>query len=64
MISAERNGAGFRIKVNDPGFGRYTMQAATAKEVVNTVAHYWGQEHDEDNCAACKRIAWEQRKRK
>ncbi|HEX9987053.1 MAG TPA: hypothetical protein VGE45_01040 [Chloroflexia bacterium] len=59
MISIERDGVHFKVKVSDPPLGHYSMQAATAEEAVNAVAHYYGLPH-EDPCAACKRIAEEQ----
>jgi hypothetical protein len=56
VISIERDGNGYKVKVSDPGFGRYTLRAGTPQEAAGAVLHYYGADHDEAACASCEQI--------
>ena len=58
-ITIEREYNVLKVKVNEPGFGRYTVIATTTEEAALCVSHYFGGNGrhlgEEKNCPFCRR---------
>lgn len=53
MISLEHHGNGFLVKVSDPGFGRYSVQARDLAEAIQAIRHYYGKPYHASPKAKC-----------
>jgi hypothetical protein len=53
MIAIERNNNSFVLKVHDKGFGTYAQSAKDLESALTGVRHYYGREHDKQECPMC-----------
>jgi hypothetical protein len=43
----------FKVKANDPGFGRWSVRRLTLDAALETVKHYYGTNHNKAICGHC-----------
>jgi hypothetical protein len=62
VICVERDQNTFKVKVSDPGFGRYLVKAGSPQEAATAILHYYNQEHERgsETCPMCRQVAKDQ----